>query len=203
MASRRRRDTPGRILEAAADLFTEKGYHGTSMRQIARRAGVVPAAIYNHYPSKEKLFLTVFRERVPPRALAGILQGVEGESVEALLRNGLQQWRSAVVGQTSGFRLVFVELLEFKGKHIPPVAGEFIPRALAFIERLQQSDGRLRPLPPMLALRAIGGVFMSYAITQAFFSRLPGFADDPQALDGLADILLHGLLPESRAGGAQ
>jgi hypothetical protein len=52
----------------------------------------------------------------------------------------------------------------------------------------------------MLVVRAIGGLFMSYAITQAFFSRLPGFADDPQALDGLGEILLHGLVPDRDSG---
>ena len=200
MMVRRRHDTPRRILNAAMELFTEKGYHATSMRQLARRAGVVPAGIYNHFQSKEKVFQTVFRERVPQRALMGAIQGVQGETVEELLHDALRRWRTAMLGQSAGLRLVFVELLEFQGRHIPALAGEFLPSALAFVQRLQQADGRLRPFPPMLVVRAIGGVFMSYAISQAFFSRLPGFADDPQALDGLAEILLHGLVPERDSG---
>jgi len=199
-AARPRGDTPGRILDAAADLFTEKGYHATSMRQIARRAGVTPAGIYNHFRSKEKVFLEVFKERVPQRAMAEAIAQVEGDTVEELLQDALRRWRTSMLGRTDDLRLVFVELLEFQGRHLPSVAGEFLPRALAFVQRLGQARGRLKPFPPILVMRAIGGLFMSYAITQAFFTRLPGFADDPDSLDGLAEILLHGLVPESNRG---
>ncbi len=49
------------IKEAALSLFTEKGYAGTSMTQIAERAGVNPATIYRFYPGKRELFETLER----------------------------------------------------------------------------------------------------------------------------------------------
>lgn len=45
-----------RILNAATLAFADLGYHGTSTREIASRAGMSPAAIYIHFPSKEHLF---------------------------------------------------------------------------------------------------------------------------------------------------
>lgn len=50
------------ILNAAAELFTSNGYDKTSMRQIAKSAGLLPGSVYHHFPSKEELFLTVHRE---------------------------------------------------------------------------------------------------------------------------------------------
>lgn len=44
-----------KILEAAVDAITEKGFKSASMREIAKRAGVGDATIYNYFPSKEKL----------------------------------------------------------------------------------------------------------------------------------------------------
>lgn len=44
-----------RLLEAAVDVITEKGFKSASMREIARRAEVADATIYNYFPSKEKL----------------------------------------------------------------------------------------------------------------------------------------------------
>ena len=44
-----------KILEAAADVIIEKGFKSASMREIARRAGVGDATIYNYFPSKESL----------------------------------------------------------------------------------------------------------------------------------------------------
>ncbi len=51
-----------RILEAAAELLEEKGAAGTTLEEIADRAGVVRRTVYNHFPSKEDLF----REMLEP-----------------------------------------------------------------------------------------------------------------------------------------
>jgi AcrR family transcriptional regulator len=47
--------TGGRILRAALGLFSEYGFHGTSIRQIAGQVGINPATLYAHYPSKEQV----------------------------------------------------------------------------------------------------------------------------------------------------
>ena len=43
------------VLDAAVDHFQRVGYHGTSMRDIATRAGFTVASIYNHFPSKQRI----------------------------------------------------------------------------------------------------------------------------------------------------
>jgi AcrR family transcriptional regulator len=55
-------DAPGtreRILEVAAELFREKGYDGTSLREIADRMGFSKAALYYHFRSKEEILLAI------------------------------------------------------------------------------------------------------------------------------------------------
>src|SRR4051812_40615760 len=47
------------ILEAATQLFSEKGYAGTTMRDIARAVGVLPGSLYAHIDSKETLLLEI------------------------------------------------------------------------------------------------------------------------------------------------
>ena len=44
------------IVAAAAELFAERGYRGTSMGEIARRSGVSPPVVYEHFPSKVDLY---------------------------------------------------------------------------------------------------------------------------------------------------
>jgi AcrR family transcriptional regulator len=48
-------NTRQRILDAALDLFTEQGYDGTSLREIAAQLGVTKAALYYHFESKEDI----------------------------------------------------------------------------------------------------------------------------------------------------
>ncbi len=55
-------DRREQIVLAAARLFVEHGYAGTSMRQIAERAGLLPGSVYHHFPAKEDLFVAIHRE---------------------------------------------------------------------------------------------------------------------------------------------
>ncbi|MBN2682315.1 MAG: TetR family transcriptional regulator [Bacteroidales bacterium] len=55
------KDTEGKILEAAQDVFTEKGMSGTRMQEIADKAGINKSLLHYYYRSKEKLFGAVFK----------------------------------------------------------------------------------------------------------------------------------------------
>jgi len=51
--------TKQKILKVSTTLFSELGYKGTSVRKIAKTVGIRESAIYNHYKSKEEIFLEV------------------------------------------------------------------------------------------------------------------------------------------------
>ena len=55
-------DAPHRLLEAAADAFADRGFHATTTRDIASRAGLSPAGVYVHFASKEELLYQLSRE---------------------------------------------------------------------------------------------------------------------------------------------
>jgi hypothetical protein len=111
--------------------------------------------------------------------------------------------RQVMSDRTEALRLVFVEMLEFDGKHAPNLAELFVPRILGFVHRLQAAPGWTRPIPPVLVMRAIVGLFMSFVITQGLLSRIPGLQDEPTALDRLADILLYGMLGRSASSSGE
>ena len=52
-------DTPLRLMEAAADAFADHGFHATTTRDIASRAGLSPAGVYVHFASKEDLLFAL------------------------------------------------------------------------------------------------------------------------------------------------
>ncbi len=59
----RSRTTSDRLLAAATDLFARRGFHGTSIREIAERAGANVAAGHYHYGSKKGLYVQVLRDQ--------------------------------------------------------------------------------------------------------------------------------------------
>ena len=64
---RRKEARPGELLEAALDLFVEKGFAATRAEEVAARAGVSKGTLFLYFPSKEELFKAVVRENISGR----------------------------------------------------------------------------------------------------------------------------------------
>ena len=62
---------PGEIVQAALDLFVEKGFSSTKMDEIAKRAGVTKGTVYLYFPSKDDLFRAVVEEMMGPNLEMG------------------------------------------------------------------------------------------------------------------------------------
>lgn len=67
-----KKSTKDRIFEAAVELFSTKGFHGTSMRDLAREVGIKESSLYNHFSGKEAILkaildyqITVFQAALP------------------------------------------------------------------------------------------------------------------------------------------
>ena len=69
--------TRDRLVRAALELFTTRGYHETTTPLIATRAGVAEGTIYRHFPSKEDLLNEIFRAAV--RAFLEPLKAMDPE----------------------------------------------------------------------------------------------------------------------------
>lgn len=88
-------DTRAAILDAARADFAEQGYEGTSLRGVARRAGVDPALVHHYFGGKAALFVAVMEIPVDPRALMdAIVAGPREEVGAGLVRTFLQVWDS-------------------------------------------------------------------------------------------------------------
>lgn len=90
----------GQLLELADRLFAERGFHGASMDELARRAGVSKPVIYDHFGSKEQLFALCVRRT--GEALA--------EHVEAAVREQSEPRARLWAGSVAYFRFLQGEL---------------------------------------------------------------------------------------------
>jgi len=98
------------ILDAAFAMFIERGYEGSSMDAIARKAGVTKPVIYDCYASKEELF-TELLEREEERILnqiAAALPDRADEDPERTLEEGLTAFLRAVADSPEAFRVIFL-----------------------------------------------------------------------------------------------
>jgi AcrR family transcriptional regulator len=71
--------SPGTVLDAACLLFAERGYHGTSMRDIAETLGVRAPSLYNHVASKQDILYAIM-DAAMDRAIAAMEVALAGVS---------------------------------------------------------------------------------------------------------------------------
>ena len=157
---RRKQDRPGELLEAALDLFVEKGFAATRVEEVAARAGVSKGTLFLYFPSKEDLFKAVVRENVVAPVTQGAaevaqFQGPTSELLEWML---LQWWRRYGATKASGIsKLVMSEASNF-----PDLASfyqkEVIEPGQALIRFALQRGidrGDLRPMNIELVLHSL------------------------------------------------
>ena len=109
---RRKEARPQELLDAALELFVEKGYAATRTDEVAARAGVSKGTLYLYFPSKEDLFKAVVRQRLTSLIAEGmeIARAFEGPTAE-LLALLLHTWWERV-GQTPAASIVKIVVCE-------------------------------------------------------------------------------------------
>ena len=184
------------ILRSAHQLFLKNGFHGTSMRQIALEARIAVGGIYNHFASKDEIFLAVLSDRHPIFDILPVLSAAEGKDIESIVRNAASKMVEVVQGRPDFLNLMFIELVEFNARHVPELFQTFFPLALTFVQRIFDGRQELRPLPIPVLLRAFLGLFFSYVITDLLVGDQMPLEMGKSSLDHFIDIFLHGILAE-------
>lgn len=136
----RRKDArPGELLDAALDLFVEKGFAATRAEEVARRAGVSKGTLFLYFSSKEELFKAVVRENISGRFTEwnAEFNAFEGSTAD-MLRHSLALWW-ARLGSTKASGITklmlgeadnFPELAAFYQHEVIKPAHELIRRIL-------------------------------------------------------------------------
>jgi AcrR family transcriptional regulator len=77
--------TAERILDAAEALFAERGYAGTSLRDVATEVGLRTPSLYNHFPSKDSLYAAVLERGIRPvfEVLSEVVEARQGPARES------------------------------------------------------------------------------------------------------------------------
>lgn len=188
--------TRAALLEASYELFITQGYHATSTRDITTAVGLAVGGIYNYFRTKEDIYLALLTERHPLLQVLPALQNAQGDTVEELVCDAAVRMLEALGKHRRAFGLMYVELAEFRGRHLPQIVKMVQPSFLEFTQRLTQARGTLRDVPMPIMLRVFLGMFFSYFITDLLISKQLAVSVTQDAFDGFVDIYLHGILAE-------
>ncbi|NOT03587.1 MAG: TetR/AcrR family transcriptional regulator [Anaerolineales bacterium] len=183
------------IEDAAVNLFMEHGYHATSMRQIAERAGLALGGIYNHFSSKEEIFEGIIVDKHPYKKILPLILEAQGDTAEEFLKNAMRIVLTELGREPYYIKLMMIEFVEFNGGHGAAMLREVAPKVLPVFEQIVKVRKNLRVTNPAMLMRSFFGMVVSYFITEMVVSNsvisnlLP-----KNSMDVYVDIFLHGIV---------
>lgn len=163
------------IRDAAARLFSEKGFGYTSMRDIAGLAGMLPGSLYYHFASKEDLLVAVYAEGV--RRIKGAVAAALAREGDAWTRleNACAAHLEALL-EDSDYAQVVIRVR-------PDDAPEVAPRLIALRDEYEQTFSQAiqaLPLPPRTDRRVLRLMLLGALNWSQTWYRSGG--DSPQVL---------------------
>ncbi len=185
------------IEDAALELFLQYGFHGTSMRQIAEETGLALGGIYNHFSSKEEIFKALILDHSPYKQIVPLILAAQGRTAEELFRSAAHAVVSELGKRPDFFKLMFIEVVEFSGKHINSLIGQIAPQVLPVFDKVIKVRKNLRHTNPVIILRSFLGLFFSYYITEILLQATFLAKTMPKdSFEQIVDIYLHGIIKE-------
>lgn len=207
---RRKEARPGELLDAALDLFVEKGFAATRAEEVAARAGVSKGTLFLYFPSKEELFKAVVRENISGRygEWNAEYDSFEGTSSE-MLRYFLQMWWERL-GATRASGIT--KLIISEARNFPEIAAFYqkeviVPGQQLILRILQRGvdRGEFRVADPDYAVYAVIApmiflIMMKHSLGACVPQDHP--LDPLRYIQSQADIMLNGLCvrPEPAKG---
>lgn len=202
---RRSEARPGEIVQAALEVFAERGFAGARLDEIAAKAGISKGALYLYFETKDDIFRAVVREAVAPN-----LDRVEAVLAQATLPfpDLLRMVFAQVVQLIGTSRLGAVaKLVIGESRNFPELArvwhDEVVSRALSLMSGAiarAQARGEVAPGDPRLYAFSIVGPILMGVIWKETFVPVGAPAMNLEALVRQhADTVLLGLTPRTEA----
>lgn len=201
MAGDERRE---QILQTAINLFSQKGFSGTTTKEIGREAGVSEAMVFRHFAKKSDIYDAILGNKTchdgmrfpweeDPVIIDAITRKDDFAVFYKMALNGLNKQQSDV----SFMRLLFYSALE-EHELAERFFSEFVARIYGFIGGYieeRQREGAFRNVEPRIVVRAFLGMMIHHSLNNILWDKNRNLLDitNEDAAKNFAEILLRGI----------
>ncbi|MBN1887506.1 MAG: TetR/AcrR family transcriptional regulator [Thermoflexales bacterium] len=194
------KDRRQQILDAAQQVFAKKGFHGASIKDLAKAAGISPGLLYWYFKDKTDLFTSLLSERITE----GFGSLAEEVPFDLPPKEFLPRFGRFYVGlferpmNAALFKVSIANAQSFPAA-VRQVQAQLIGRVLGTLQAYFQHQidaGRMRPCNTEMATRVFMGSIVAYLLLRHVLGTEQGRALPLETfVDGVVDVVLHGILP--------
>ncbi len=193
-------DRRQQIIDVAQELFSRRGYEGTTTRELAESIGINEALLFRHFPSKEDLYWAVLQHMIEMRGTK--------DRLSEHLNSGLpdRETLTAVAHDILNRSVQLTRLLWYSVLEKHELSERFFKtHVIAYQEiladyiRVGIEAGRFRDIDASLAARAFIGMFSyHFQIQELFGGKSVEQLDSPEVVTRMVDIWLDGMKPHAK-----
>jgi AcrR family transcriptional regulator len=185
------------ILEGAWNLFAQKGFRGTTTREIAKRLGISEALMFKYFPTKAALYRAIIQKRMNgSEEMLFPKEAIDSKNDRQVFKSILSYLLRKNTADPTFMRLLLYSALEghdlskmFFENH----AMDHTKLHARYIQRRIKENG-FRKVDPLLTARAFIGMAIHYVMSQEIYGMKKLFHFSlPKVVDTLADLFLNGL----------
>lgn len=204
MTKTKREMTEERILEAALNLFSEKGYAGASTSEIAKEAKVAEGTIFRYFPQKKDMllkvvmtFIDIISEQIVMNPLERIYEENRGGPPEVMLKKIIMD-RVALFDQMADrFKVLLIEM-QYHEEILEVFVNKVVLKVIRYGEKVYGDfvkTGICREdIVALTAFRTmIGGIIIMLIQRRIAPQAVPGGMELEAEIDMIIDILLNGM----------
>jgi len=192
-------DRRDQIIDAAMQVFAQKGFTRATNKDIAREAGITPVLIYYYFDSKEDLLKTIIETRSPAQLMTTLPPQVFELPPEIFMR--MLILRALSIIETDQFiqltRMILPEVVH--NTELEPIIFPMIRRLLEFLGtyfEVQMEKGALRRVDGVLTAQVmVGSVFIFVLRRQILHDPIALEYSHEQIAEVVSETVLQGILP--------
>ncbi|MEP6705243.1 MAG: TetR/AcrR family transcriptional regulator [Acidobacteriota bacterium] len=194
------------ILQTAVNLFSQRGFKGTTTKEIAKAAGVSEAIIFRHFATKDELYGAILDSkscrdglhRFPWESNDLLHEALRRKDDFGVFYNLALQAMDHQQKDERFMRLLFYSALE-EHELADRFFGEFISHVYGFIGeyvRGRQEDGAMREINAAIVVRAFLGMLIHHSLNNILWDKKRRLLDisNEEAAKNFAEIVLRGVL---------
>lgn len=192
------------ILQAAFDLFSKRGFSGTTTKDIARMSGVSEAMVFKHFSSKDELYGAILEAKKCSEGLHqypwehndALLAAMEANDDFGVFYHFAIQALDKHQSDVAFMRLLFYSALE-EHELAERFFGEFVTEIYKFLGNYiqkRQTAGALRKVDPKIIVRSFLGMLIHHSLNNILWDKKRRILDidNDTAARSFAEIVLRG-----------
>ncbi len=191
------RERQASIIAAAASLFAQKGFNGTTTREIAKTAGISEALLFRYFPTKRALYAAIIAAKSQLSQLLATVEEAAHKRDDVQVFTLIASFRIHRGSDPSLLRLLLFSALEghelsdmfFRNRH--RVFYEYLASYIA----KRTKEGAFRKVDPLLAAQSFIGMIVYHRLLHEIF-KVPPHCMPEEAVSGYVDVFLEGLRNE-------